>query len=178
MSFVEIKKRYKLHAMSSFRIRPRFRHLIKGQKETLEAHIQLALEQEDHLVHNHVPGHFYIKIHPDEQHVWSPQLHISLEQEDDHVIVRGLYGPNPTVWAFFFFGYGALAILSLFIGMWGLSLWSLEKDASILWFIPLFAVIALVLYLLSQTGQKLSAQQMFDIHHFYEKITKDHVIVS
>jgi hypothetical protein len=165
--------------MSSFRIRPRFKHMIaNSQKELLEYTIRTALEQGKQFTCSHLPDHMYIRIHPSERHFWSPQLHLSFEQDESNVLVRGLYGPNPTVWAFFFLGYVAIGILALFLGMWGASLWSLGRDASILLGIPVLAALAVGLYLFSQAGQKLGAQQMFDIHHFYEDITRDKVIVS
>ncbi|NQZ77131.1 MAG: hypothetical protein HRT61_13685 [Ekhidna sp.] len=165
--------------MSSFKIRPRFKQELRGTKEHIEQKIidGMKKKEEMFLVH-HVPGHLYIKINTKNQHFWSPQLHLTLEQESDHVIIRGLYGPNPTVWAIFFFGYVALGILSLFLGMWGLTKWSLGLDASVLWSLPVFACIALILYLSAQAGQKLGAQQLFDIHHLYEKIMDDHIQVK
>ncbi len=165
--------------MSSFRIRPRFKHLIEGnQKDVLEYQIRTALEQEKQFTCTHLPDHMYIRIHPSERHFWSPQLHLSFEQDEENVLVRGLYGPNPTVWAFFFFGYVAVGLLSLFLLMWGASLWSLGKDASILWGLPVLGGLAIGLYLFSQAGQKFGAQQMFDIHHFYETIIHTKVIVN
>lgn len=165
--------------MSSFRIRPRFKHLMEGiQKENLETKICEELEKDGQFTFSHLPDHVYIRIHPDTRHIWSPELHLSFEQQDNDVIVRGLYGPNPTIWGFFFLGYAAIGILSLFLGMWGASLWSLGKDASILWGLPVLGAIALAMYIISQAGQKLGAQQMFDIHHFYEGISHDKVIVS
>jgi hypothetical protein len=103
---------------------------------------------------------------------------LTFEQEEDRVIVRGLYGPNPTVWAIFFFGYVALGLSSLFLGLWGLTRLSLEMDASILWALPVFGVIALILYFSAQVGQKLGAQQLFDIHHLYEDLMKEHIQVE
>ena len=164
--------------MSSFRIRPRFKHLIQGNKDELEGQICEALDKEGQFIYHHLDDHIYIKIHPDKQHIWSPQLHVSFEQEDEAIIVRGLYGPNPTVWAFFFFGYAVIGLVILFVGMWGFSLWSLDQDASILWVLPVMVGVGIIMYLISQAGQKLGAQQMFDIHHFYESITKDKVVVS
>lgn len=130
--------------------------------------IYKAIELDESLIANKLPNHLYIKVHPNEQHFWSPQLHLSFEQEEDEVIIRGLYGPNPTLWAIFFFGYIVLGILFVFLGMWGFSRWSLGLSSGILWSLPVFAVCALILYFFAQTGQKLGAQQMFDIHHFYE----------
>ncbi len=166
--------------MASFKIRPRFKHFYEGDKEALEQKILKDLKKKEQFIHNYLPGHIYIKIHPNQQHFWSPQLHLTFEQnEDEHnVIVRGLYGPNPTVWAIFFFSYITLGILSLFIGMWGLTRWSLGLDSTILWAIPVFGVIALVLYVSAQAGQKIGAQQMFDIHHFYEELSGNRVKVE
>lgn len=164
--------------MSSFRIRPRFKQLIKGQQEVIEQQVSTALGAEKQFVFNHLPGHIYISIHPSHRHFWSPQLHLTFEQEAENVVVRGLYGPNPSLWAVFFFGYIVLGLLALFIGVWGFSLWSLGKDATVLWGIPVLGALALVLYLASQAGQKFGAQQMFDIHHFYEQTVKDKVEVS
>ena len=164
--------------MSSFHIRPRFKHRLGGSKEQWEQQLRKAIEREEEFMATYLPGHLYIKIDPSHQHFWSPQLHLTFEEESEQVLVRGLYGPNPTVWALIFFGYVALGILSLFIGMWGFSRYSLGMDATVLWAIPMFGVMALVLYIAGQMGQKLGAQQMFDIHHFYEAITKDKVIVG
>lgn len=165
--------------MSSFKIRPRFKHIIPGKREEIERRLTDEVQRKKaSFVSNYLPGHLYIKIHPKEQHFWSPQLHLTFEQEEDRVIIRGLYGPNPTVWAIFFFGYVVLGILSLFLGMWGLTRWSLGMDASILWTIPVFGVIALILYFSAQAGQKLGAQQLFDIHHLYEDLMGDHVKID
>ncbi len=163
--------------MSSFRIRPRFRHFIKADKSELEHTISTALTLENQFIFSHIPDHICIKINPNERHVWSPQLDISFEQDGENVIVRGLYGPNPTLWALFFFGYVIIGLLSLFLGIWGLSVWMLGKNPSILWVIPGLGVAAFLLYLFGQTGQKLGAQQLFDIHHFFENVIKDRVVV-
>lgn len=137
-----------------------------------------ALDDEKALIYTFLPGHVYIRINPSEQHFWSPQLHLTLLQEDEEVIVRGLYGPNPSLWAVFFFSYVAIGLLCLFVGMWGFARYSLGMEAGILWLIPVLGVLALVLYFASQAGQKMGAQQMFDIHHFYESFTKNKVLVS
>jgi len=112
-----------------------------------------------------------LNIRPDEQHFWSPQLSLSFEpDEEDKIftIIRGLYGPNPTVWAFFTYGYAALAIIGTFLGMYGFSQYSLGQDAVILWAVPILALAAFTLYMVAQFGQKIGAEQMFTLHHFFE----------
>lgn len=164
--------------MSSFLIRPRFKYLIVSEKNELELKIRNRLQTKKQFTVSYLPGHIYLKINRSKQHFWSPQLHLSFEQKGPNVVIRGLYGPNPTLWAVFFFGYLALSILAIFIGMWGLSRMALEMDASVLWVIPGLAVCALILYFIGQTGQKIGAQQMFDLHHFYESTTGDKIDVS
>lgn len=164
--------------MSSFRIRPRFKHSIVGTQQQVEEKLKSALAEEELFSSSHLPGHLHVKIETTKQHFWSPQLHLSFEQDEDHVIVRGLYGPNPTLWAIFFFGYIVLGILSLFLGMWGLTRWSLGLSSAAFWSLPLFAVMAILLYFFAQTGQKLGAQQVYDIHHFYEKVINEKIHIG
>ncbi len=155
--------------MSSFRIRPRFKHALTGQSNDIQNRLLLEVNPE-RLLAVHVPGHVYLKIHPNHRQVWSPQLNLSFEQEGEQVVIRGLYGPNPTLWSIFFFGYAALGILSLFAAMWGFSQYSLGQPAWTLWVLPILGGLALMMYLAAQAGQKLGAQQMFELHHFYETV--------
>lgn len=156
--------------MSSFRIRPRFKQSTELSQQIIESKIEKALEDEQaDCVAVMLPGHVYLKIPLVERHFWSPQLHVTFEETKDATIIRGLYGPNPTVWAIFFFGYVTLGFIFFFVGMWGLSRWSLGLSADILWVLPVTAMLALVLYIIAQTGQKIGAEQMFRLHLFYEK---------
>jgi hypothetical protein len=118
-----------------------------------------------------LPGFIVLNVRKQEEHFWSPQLSLSFEVDEENeefTIIRGLYGPNPTVWALFTYGYAALGILATFLGMYGFSQYTLGQNAAILWSLPVFAVLALVLYLVAQFGQKLGAEQMFTLHHFFE----------
>ena len=89
--------------------------------------------------------------------------------EDGGTIIRGHYGPNPTIWAFFFYGYAALGVIALFAGMLGLSKYMLGQESWILWTLPVMGGIALGLYLVAQFGQKIGAEQMYQLHHFFEE---------
>lgn len=158
--------------MSSLRIRPRFKETYDLRPEEVEVLVRKHLTELDCGCSAKIlPGFIVLGIKPQEQHFWSPQLSLSFELDEDgeHTVIRGLYGPNPTVWAFFTYGYAALGILAMFLGMYGFSLYSLGQDARILWSLPLLAVAALVLYIVAQFGQKLGAEQMFTLHHFFEE---------
>jgi hypothetical protein len=118
-----------------------------------------------------LPDFIVLNIRQQDKHFWSPQLSISFEPDEDDpefTVIRGLYGPNPTVWALFTYGYAAIGIIATFLGMYGFSQYSLGQDATILWALPILALMALVLYIIAQFGQKIGAEQMFTLHHFFE----------
>jgi hypothetical protein len=166
--------------MSSFRIRPRFKENLSLTKDAFKDQIDQSLKDAKGLVGLISESYCVLKIPTEERHYWSPQLTITIEEDEhnDHITVRGLYGPKPSVWAVFFMSYAALGVLALFAGVYGLSLLMLEKPAPILWAVPAFAVIALILYFIAQGGQKIGAEQMFRIHHFYEAAMKHHVKIG
>lgn len=158
--------------MSSLHIRPRFKDRYKLQPEEVVSLIEEHMSKLDCGCSAIVRRNFIIlRVKPEEQHFWSPQLSLSFEvdeEDDSFTIIRGLYGPNPTVWAFFTYSYVALGILGTFSGMYGFSKYSLGQDYTILWTLPVLAGLALILYIIGQFGQKIGAEQMFTLHHFFE----------
>ena len=111
-------------------------------------------------------------------HYWSPQLRLSLEENEEGTLIRGLYGPKPSVWALFFYFYAAFGILGFFAGMYGFVQLSLDMPAPVLWSLPVLAGFSIILYLMSQTGQKIGAQQMFTLHNLFESALNTKVRVS
>lgn len=156
--------------MTSFRIRPRFRIEVELTPEELKERFRERIAQPGApCTAAYFPEHIVLRLPIEEQHLWSPQLELALEEQEGGALIRGLYGPKPQVWTFFAFAYGALGVLGLFIGIIGTSQLGLGLPAHILWVLPLLAGIALFLYILSQTGQKLGAEQTFTLHHFFEE---------
>ncbi len=115
--------------MSSIHIRPRFKAKYKIKPEEVGKLVRKHLSDLDcGCAAEILPNFVVLNIRTQDQHFWSPQLSISFEadeEDDSFTLIHGLYGPNPTVWAFFFYGYVALGILAAFLGMYGFSLYSL-----------------------------------------------------
>ena len=165
--------------MTSFRNRPRFIQTSLDSPDEIHDKFKSRMAEKDAPVCGVViPNHIVLKILPDQRHYWSPQLSLSLEIRDHATLIRGLYGPNPAVWASFFFGYAILGIIALFASMIGLSQWFLGINAYWLWAVPICLFLSLILYLIAQAGQKVGAQQMFDLHHFYEKTMQEKVFIN
>ncbi len=164
------KQNWHIRRMSSLRIRPRFKQLTEEPSRDLQSRLLARLETGvDRFTATSVQDHITLTIPIVDQHFWSPQLSLSFEESTEGTIIRGLYGPNPTVWAIFFFGYVALGILALFGLMAGTSQLMLNQAAPILWIIPVCGVIAIIMYFVAQAGQKLGAEEMYRMHHFYEE---------
>lgn len=166
--------------MSSFRIRPRFKEELPLSIEEYCKVLREQLDATEEFTGLVANNYAVIKIPQVERHYWSPQLALTIEKYDEKnaVFIRGLYGPKPSVWAVFFMAYAAIGVIALFIGVYGLSQIMLEKPAPILWAIPVLGVMALVIYLVAQAGQKIGAEQMFRIHHFYENLYQDKVRID
>lgn len=166
--------------MTSIRIRPRFQERISRSPESLmQLFEQQLMDSERRCVGTIIPdNHVLIKINPSERHFWSPQLWLTFDTEPNgNTLLRGLYGPSPSVWTLFVFGYGALGVAALFIAMAGLAQLNLDMPAPILWALPVIALLALGIYITAQIGQKLGAQQTFELHHFLETTLEEKISI-
>lgn len=166
--------------MSSFRIRPRFKKECPIPVRELEKKfVDIINNNEDNLIGTVSKNFITVKIPKEETHYWSPILTIMIEEtEDGKSILRGLYGPNPSVWTFFAYSYGAIALSIFFITLFGLSMYSIGEGGWLLWWnIPL-VTLAVILYVIAQFGQKIGAEQMFRLHHFFENAIKEHVNID
>lgn len=163
--------------MTSFRVRPRFQTIVAAPLTVLEDRIREHLRQPDApCVGRIIPGHIVLSVPERELHFWSPQLSLSLEEEENGgTMVRGLYGPAPSIWLMFAFGYGVLGFLMMIVAIIGFSGVSLGLSAPILWALPFLAGGMIALYLIAQVGQKVGAEQTFTLHHFFEDAIKEKV---
>jgi len=163
--------------MTSLGIRPRFRQVVNETPEKVLKKIEDELSRKDtNCIGVVLPSTITLKMPEDQQHFWTPQLNLSLEKNgDSETLIRGFYGPSPSVWSIFTFGYATVGILSAFMLVLATSQWMLKKDPSLSFWILLFlGIVALGLYLTAQFGQKLGAQQMFTLHQFFEKAVGVH----
>ena len=154
---------------AGYQVRPRFKIETSYTSEQLLHQIKEALHHEDAPCTGQVHAHYAtIYIPHKDQHYWSPQLTLTLEETENGSILRGLYGPRPVVWTMFIFFYSLIGVAILFIGVMGLSYLSLGKSSTILWYIPVLALVFLSLWLVAHFGQKLGHDQMVILHTFIE----------
>ena len=157
--------------MSSLRIRPGFKISSSLTPEEVIDKIETCLRKEEtnYYGESMLANFIVLRIKPSERKIWSPQLSLSIDKQENGCIIRGLYGPRPTLWTMFMFFYIGIGVAMLFILLYGLARINLNLDAPVLWVLPGLLGFALLLYILAQAGQKFSAQQMFELHQFFEK---------
>lgn len=167
--------------MTSVHIRPRFKSTYNLTPAEIQSRVMAHIKEPNCMCTAKViPGFIVLRIKESEKHFWSPQLSLSFEFDEDEnkTVIRGLYGPNPTVWAMFTFGYAAIGISALFLGFYGFSKYTLGMNAHALYALPVLALMAALLYLIAQFGQKLGVEQTFTLHHFFEETigTRIHIV--
>ena len=154
-------------------IRPRFVVETATPIEEISSRITNALSEEGSTCIGYANSRYAMITIPEiEQHYWSPQLKISMEElEDGKIEVRGVYGPRPAVWTMFVFFYFFIFVSITVIGIIGMSMMTLDKPANILWFIPILLLVFGSLFLSSHFGKMKGRSQIIIIHKFFEEKT-------
>lgn len=150
---------------NKLRIRPRFKEEFPLSQQEIKDRIKAKLQDNPNkwlgkIVDNHV----ILKIPAGEQHYWSPQLTLELEEHGNSTIIRGLFGPKPGVWTMFVFFYSAIGFLTLMGLIFGLSQLMLKMSAYGLWAVPVGGFLLIGLFVISKIGQRLSHEQMHQLN--------------
>ena len=98
--------------LPAYRVRPRFKLATGFSIDQLIEKLQSALDRENAecLGSVHALGGT-LNLPYQQQHYWSPQLSLSFEETEAGTILRGLYGPRPSVWGMFVFFYSIKTII-------------------------------------------------------------------
>ena len=155
---------------SSFRIRPCFEHTVHATPDEIRDQLLKAFRAHGAAFEvKAFPGFIGLHICEDDRHRWSPRLHLGLEAAPSGgTRISGVYGPEHEVWALFIYGYLISGLLGLFSAILGFAQWFLGQLAWGLWIAGSMAVVACLLYLFAQMGQKLGAWQTFQLHQAYQ----------
>ena len=163
--------------MSSFRIRPRFTHVLDiGVDAARERIVNQVKAKESRCEVKNFPGFICLRIPEQDRHYWSPRLNLSLEAtEDGKTLVTGTYGPNANMWSSYLYGYLLVGTLGMFSCILGSCQWWLGMQAWGLWIFSGMVAIAAGMYLMAQFGQKLAARQTFLLHQILENAVEEEV---
>jgi hypothetical protein len=110
-----------------------------------------------------------LSIPKDDQHIWSPVLHLSFDSEGDHTIIRGMIGPSESIWQTIMVFYLSISILGFFGSMYALAEWQLHDNLMWLSIIPLTLLALSSIFAISASGKKQAHAQMLHLLRFLRR---------
>lgn len=119
------------------------------------------------------PGRIELHVHGAEQHMWSPQLILEVHEEGGISVLRGRFGPHPSVWTLFMAGYASCALLALVALSFGLAQLTMETPAWGFAGVGVAALLGASISGLAYLGQGLGEAQMDQLRVFLEDSLSD-----
>jgi len=154
-------------------LRPRFQLDIPGRKDyVLEA---FEKSQRKPFLVKQIDEHVFIKFNAEQNHFWSPQLHLEIEEIDaKNSKLYGVFGPNPTLWTFFMFLHFGVATVFIILGIWAYSSVSLNRPYGLqLGFMAFTVVLWFILYAFGRAGKHKGKPQMRELYRFMMETLND-----
>lgn len=148
-------------------LRPRFRVSLRTNLEQLKAAFDNV--SEDSFVIKRLDEHIFVKFKKADTNFWTPQLHLELSSFEEGISnIRGVFGPNPTLWTFFMFLHFGVGTLFIIMGIFAYSNYSLGKDIT-LWLVGMFSLVVIwfVLYAFGRLGRAKGKGQMEQLKQFF-----------
>ena len=142
------------------RLRPRFEFVTPCSPEEALGRLRTALAAPGALPGRVFPGHAVVHIPETDQRVWSPFLSLDVGWHPEGSVVRGRFGPKPSIWSLFVAAYAACGFGALFALVFAASQWSLGQPAWALGVLPVVALGALATYGFARYGQLRGHDQM------------------
>ena len=158
---------------NSIALRPTFSEdAPQSMQQILEKAATIKQEVKDDFIIKISDHHLFIFITHAHRKYYSPHLHVELTENDDKTTnVRGLYGPDQTVWTFFMFLHFIIAGVFLVFAMMAYSHYTLKQSTTFD-----FAVIATMvifwfaLYFQARINRTKCQPQMRKLDALIEKI--------
>lgn len=153
-------------------LRPRFKIELHESNDVVLKRFEDLKSSQKNFTITRIDNHVFIKYPKKDQHFWSPQLHLEIDEVDaNSSLLHGLFGPNPTVWTMFMFLHFMVAGLFIAFGIWAYTNWSLKSDFIVqISLMVLMVIIWFVLYFAGRIGRDSSKKEMMQLHDVMESI--------
>ena len=155
-------------------LRPRFKIELNEDNVSVLKRFEDLKNSQSNFTVSRIDNHVFIKYLKKDQHFWSPQLHLEIDEiNDSSSLLHGLFGPNPTVWTMFMFFHFIVATLFIAFGIWAYTNWNLGTNFIIqLSLMILMVIIWFGLYFAGRLGRDSSKKEMMQLHEVMENIIK------
>lgn len=118
-----------------------------------------------------VGRHAELFVPDSERRVYSPWLSVTAHDQNGGTTLTGRFAPHPSIWTLYLFCSFGLGFALLVGTTWGYAQWATEKTPWALLTVPAVIGSGFALYLASQLGQRLGAEQMKDLRHAIQELT-------
>ncbi|GAA4236383.1 hypothetical protein GCM10022291_20590 [Postechiella marina] len=155
-------------------LRPRFKVKLNKNKLDLLLAFDETKKTQTKFIVNRLDDHVFIKLPKKDQHFWSPQLHLEINEiTKNSCLLHGLYGPNPTVWTMFMFFHFIVASLFIAFSIWAYTNWALKVSYALQVSLILFMIIVWIcLYFAARLGKASSKTEMIKLKEFIDAVLK------
>ena len=158
---------------NEIRLRLRFYKDITENTDAVRAKFEKFIHEKSPDYYAKIRGyHIWLNIKGDKKRYWSPHLHLELEKKSENEThIRGLFGPDPTLWTLFMFLHFMIA--GTFIVFCGIAYTHYVLKESTQWdFIVLSMMIFawFLLYVIARQIRSNGEKQMNDLEKVFLKI--------
>lgn len=118
--------------------------------------------------------HIWFHFKGAKKHYWSPHLHLELESKEDNTThIRGLFGPDSTLWTMFMFLHFVVAGIFIIFGMIAYSNYTLKAPLMMDVIIMFIMVIVwFLLYVIARQIREKGHDQMNELEQVFLKIIR------
>jgi hypothetical protein len=160
--------------MDKVQIRPRYTFSVPIRKEEALTKLREALEKETSgLKGKFVKPLVVISVNEEDQHFWSPELSLDIEEKEGETEIRCTLGPRSSLWTMFATFYGFSVLIGVAGLVLGFSQLTLGMKAYGFWLVPVSIILIASAYGIALTGQKLAYEQMLHLRSFIKKTLKN-----
>ncbi len=155
-------------------LKPRFQLDYDMNSEVLLQEIKKHLNDVSKYKMKVVDKHVVVDIPEKESHLWSPQLHIEIEEVSDSIShIKGLFGPKPQVWTFFMFLHFLVGTAFVIFGIIAYSNWSLGQTRLLpVVMLIVLPIVWIAFYLVGSLGKATGKKQMDELKEYTKQLLK------
>lgn len=141
--------------------RPRFELVTSLPPEELVSRVRTFLSSSPRMRGVALVDRIELSMANDELRFWSPQLVVDVSKDETGTRLSARFGPDPYVWGMYFLSYVGLGVLTMLALAFGASQLIMRTMPTGLYYAPIGAVLAGLVYGASFVGQGLGSEQMY-----------------
>jgi hypothetical protein len=159
-------------------IRPRFALKITCEPEIALEHLSVKLKEDKTVSGVRSNSYVFVKTPSWLAHYWSPEMSVRIEKHEylDYTGVHCVVGPRQSVWVLFTLIYAAIALVTVFGGIFGIVQIDSVGSSSVIWTLPIGLVLLCSIFITSKMGQHKGRDEMLHlisfVYHSLDEITE------